>query len=1789
MRPHGLHIIIADIAIFGTMEIDICSEGGAVIATVGINVGAKGYFSLMQHDYVELPFSLREPVEFGIGSYIDLRGVFDDALGGKLAKVYCVTDIQTPTYNTATGGYDYRMRFNAYYWLWNNFIFRYTPEAPGGEASWSLTGNLDMQMGVFLRNLAALGFTYNGQPYTCDIDETVADKSVAMTYDNTRLLDALFSMGSEGNWDCDVWITNNVIHFGRNEAGDAVKIEIGVEAADMTRSESKGTYATRIYAFGSDRNLPENYRPVDESLLVNGVVQKRLMLPAGTPYVDAEPVLTQSKIVESVVVFDDIYPRRIGTLSDVQPVQRKYEDADIGENDNDGDEPQEPETFTAYQYKDTGLAFKEEYMLPGKELRIVFQSGNLNGMDFGVIFEPEDTEKGNQIWEIVANEDYGRLLPDETLKPENGDEYILYGFNIQLVSDQYVYDAEQELLQRARQYVEKSKVDDGTYTVPLYSHWVKADQLHRTFDAGQRIRLVNPGLFPAEGRTSRVIGWEMALDYPYDTPTYTLGESTRYSRMGDMEAKLDTLTYKRTNYQGSGGRGVYIIRTNDSTPAADSNVFSALRSLATFLRKDRADSTKYLLSMLGGAIFGKDGFASGLAGFGARIDNGGNGEMESLTLRRFLETPELRYNRVSITIGDKWRAPGLGIIDTVEVDTVSGEDGSQTLQDTGTVTLHLENGEPGAVAVGDICMGIFHDWETPGNNAAADLDDGNGNREYAGFCTVYFTVTEILDTATNGKFRYRLRETSQSWAKQHHPVSQMHFVAYGSFTNTARQSSVYETRTYTRMLVRQNTWEIGKNNIALQWGDLSNLSVFGLDMTGYSAYLNNIYMTGTIEQTGGAGSPYRLEATISDGDIYFHEEKPKTIVCKVMREWSDKTAEVEAWGITRNSGDSVADAEWNAGSKAAAFDGTIVLDYSDLGGGADEGTEFTMRAEMPDGESAYTSLTLRVMPVGTPTYWLIVQGGQFLRESDFILSKVDEPGEKFAPVVVDAYMQTGSEITKFDSDTQLPTDMSMASHIEHSFLYPEEPYVPGDTYYYPKKFAEGGKAVFTLYKGDNTVATTEVTVISDGSPGKDAETYELIPSVSAIKIPITNPGSDRIVLKAYKITGTERSDNLLDLHGGYTPPEDYKAQYRIDGGAWKDCYVTYNGMTYLYGVRYSDITGIDTSLGLRLCDADGTVLKTIPDLPTISDGEAAIRYWIQADPEMIVFDATDNEVLQTVQCTITIWKQVGQEAAVPTTEGKVTRQSDNTTTETELSPTGNSYIFNFAALLGIGPQDQTIRLYIDDVEVASKRVTIYRDPGKTCVLRISEWVEGVTYRNDNNRVFLPESEGAQKFLDIAVVTKSATSFDAYLCLATHTASSANKPGSGESWQTYWQKFNNMAPIYTPLIMAQNALLRFTQTNQLLVMKSDGTTVAAGMGGGNFPIWAGAANAANAPFRVGIDGKLYSTNAEIIGDIMSKSGRFIGGIGNPYNINSGSSIQFPDFKTGSNIIISTSQQAAGGVMLPLNVGNESDLNGLEIDIINVSPTNTVIMLPTFYEGNSNVNPHLYLQNKILRSIILSGNGHRARLKAFQWYPVQTQGLSWTILNPAEFTLKGIGDSDCSAVSRSVTAARNQGLVINISGRQTSAIYYPNFADISDYTEIILSKNTWTSTTANRVEVPCHEYSGFKDADGNNVNLTNWNISTIVMALITKPAISYNMPVFDFKLRAGQRVSLFHGISSSHSNSLLSAFQVYVNGGRLITIEKGTLHILANAGGFTAPSPSSSWGEGNYIAGNTHDWD
>lgn len=583
--------------------IDIKDIQGTTRFSVKINPGAKGKFSLMKEDYVILPFSSLSPVDFQVGDYVDLRGVFDASMGGKLAKIYQIVDLSYPSYNASTGGYDYELRLDAYYWIWKTKIFKYTPETGGQEASWSLTASLDVQMGVFLRNLKALGYTYGGKDYTFSIDSTVENKAVAMSYKNMNLIDAMFSMADK--WGCDCWVTDHVINFGRCEFSDTVKIELGKEAKDISRSDSKGTYATRIYAFGSTRNIPTNYRPVDQTTVVNGIVQKRLMLPAGIPYVDAYEGMSDFEAIEAVVVFDDIYPKRVGEITDVSSYESEVDNEDGTKT-----------KATFYRFTDTGINFSKEYILEGQELKIKFESGKLNGMEFGVMFNPlgltEKNDDGSwnpdaQLWEIVQNEDYGRPLPDEVLLPKIGDKYVLSGWNAEKITELgLVASAEQEVFAAAKKYVAKTCIDDGTYTATLNSIWVHKDQINHSFDVGQRINLINPAYFKA-GRKSRVIGFEINLDLPYNSPQYTIGESTAYSRLSDIETQVEELTFKGQTFTGSGGSNIYVIKTNDSTAASNFNVFSALRTLGMFLRKDTTDVAGELITFLKGLLIGKNG------------------------------------------------------------------------------------------------------------------------------------------------------------------------------------------------------------------------------------------------------------------------------------------------------------------------------------------------------------------------------------------------------------------------------------------------------------------------------------------------------------------------------------------------------------------------------------------------------------------------------------------------------------------------------------------------------------------------------------------------------------------------------------------------------------------------------------------------------------------------------------------------------------------------------------------------------------------------------------------------------------------------------------------------------------------------------------------------------------------------------------------------------------------------------------------------------------------------------
>lgn len=790
------------------MQMIIYSPTGTEILDAPVTKEAIIKYVLMGDYYIELPFNLLESTTFARGSYITYKG-----------RKFEIMSTVRPEFDNKTGGYKYTLKFEAQ----QNHMKRFVCFWLGGdnpEAVFHNTTDLESFAALIVANMNKQLGGENWQVGTITVDNPKATKLVSFNGD--KCWDILNTIAE--TFETEWWTEENgdlvSLCFGKLDFGTPEEFRQGNVVKNIpAKKGDDSSYGTRFYVFGSTRNLTSDYGQAPQGGETNHVSEIRLRLPDGQRYIDAIPGLSGSDIVEQVVFFDDIYPKNTETVTSIETVDREII---------------EGQTDKAYVMYCKDTPFRPSDMIKGETLGATFTSGSLMGRDFELsinykpeTWKPEDgfDKKFEIIAQVESSGESQLIIPNESLHPEPGDTFVITGVKL---PKERIEEAEKELLKAGESYAAKHSSDTDVYdceTNPVYCQENK-----KNYDAGQAVRLVDPR-FGESGRLSRIQGYEKKLYNEY-IATYTVGDNTAYSRIGNIESEVKANLYAQRIGVTESGASIYLITRYDSTAAADYNAYSAKRALWEFANKQLPDTFKGKMTFDDGAQFG--GFASGMTGFGGIIDKKGNAEMQSLKLRGFLEVPELRYNRVEISMGDTWYAPSAGIIESVDT----------TAQ---TITLKLEEGEIGSPRVGDICMGIFHNLNTS-ENATADYDDGRGNRRFAGFATCYFRITEELDTATYKTFKYQLRPVSGAYPTQYHPAASMTFVGYGSFSNEDRQTSRYETRTYQRYLTGVSDWEFTASNIAAQYGDLSNLSVFGINMTGYSAYLNNIYMSGVIHQ-----------------------------------------------------------------------------------------------------------------------------------------------------------------------------------------------------------------------------------------------------------------------------------------------------------------------------------------------------------------------------------------------------------------------------------------------------------------------------------------------------------------------------------------------------------------------------------------------------------------------------------------------------------------------------------------------------------------------------------------------------------------------------------------------------------------------------------------------------------------------------------------------------------------------------------------------------------------------------
>ena len=1513
-------------------------------------------YALMGDYYIELPFNQLQYIQIPQGSYILYKGRKFEIM----ATVY-------PEFDNKTGGYKYTLKFEAQ----QNHMKRFVCFWLGGdnpEAVFHNTTDLESFGALIVANMNKHLGVETWSVGTIDVENPKATKLVSFNGD--KCWDILNTIAE--TFEVEWWTEENgdlvSLNFGKLERGTPEEFKRGdVVKSIPAKKGDDSSYGTRFYVFGSTRNLTSDYGQAPQGGETNHVSEIRLRLPNGQRYIDAIPNLDKSAIVEQVVFFDDIYPKNTETITSIETVDREII---------------EGQTDKAYVMYCKDTPFLPSDMIEGETLGATFTSGSLMGRDFELsinykpeTWKPEDgfDKKFEIIAQVETSGESQLIVPNESLHPEPGDTFVLTGVKL---PQQRIEEAEEELLKAGQAYAAKNSSDTDVYTCETNPVYCTVND--KNYNAGQAVLLVDPR-FGLDGRLSRIQGYEKKLYNEY-IATYTIGDNTPYSRIGSIESDVKATLYSQRIGVTDSGAAIYLITRYDSTAAEDYNAYSAKRALWQFANKQFPDTFKGKMTFEDGAQFGD--FATGITGIGGLIDKKGNAEMQSLKLRGFLEVPELRYNRVDITMGDTWFAPSAGIIESVDTEAK-------------TITLKLEEGEIGSPRVGDICMGIFHSSESS-DNATEDYDDSKGNRRFAGFATCYFRITEELDTTTYKTFKYQLRPVSAAYPKQYHPAPSMTFVGYGSFSNEARQTSRYETRTYQRYLKGVSDWEFISSNIAAQYGDLSNLSVFGIDMKGYSAYLNNIYMSGVIHQftPGGEEIPtindrgkWLASETYNKNDEVYHNNAKWR--CLVDGTKSEPSTSSEAWVLLMQvplssvvpvykqqnekpalpTGSTVPPDGWSleypeGGDSGASTDVTnIIIDADNEGDVTQDGVFYKLAGKgnnstvsckiQFDALSAGATLVLDItayseegydkLAVGkinvqnvntadSDTYEAEVSGNGvsttvvvtapsagrhfvnvvYSKDSsgdangDYGLFRIAYNTSKTIPLwvsfgsVIDGVVQSWSDPARISGADGRPgtdgrpgvdgTDYEWIFTRTTSETAPATPTSQDEDDYLPDGWTDDAEGPDNTHPfewtckrskvnghwGDFSTPSLWAKYSFNGEDGIDGEGVEYIFTRTKTDDPSDIPDVPRVA--EYDNPPAPWTDDPMGVDDIY--------QYE-----WVSKRIKVNGewsafSTPALWAKYS-FDGTDGRPGdwtsyvfKKSIDKPGTPISTKPIPDGWEDAPSGDGIWWMS--KATINGSTGQASALTWSDPIKVTGEDGQPG--PYTDFKYASSSDDSIgpdIESNVRepdgwydnpPALSSGEYLWMTKAQVDANDELVEPWSDPVRISGEqgKPGDKGDPGyQGCIIRLTEWVSGVEYRNDADL----ESDSL-RYIDIVTVYENNRQLK-FQCRQTHTSSNSNKP-SGGTTSTYWQQLNDMVPIYTPLLFAENAVINFLQGMEFVVHNSktdiSENTIIAGLVGGDIPLFVGSNTPDNAPFRVAKDGSFTATKANIIGRIEATSGK-----------------------------------------------------------------------------------------------------------------------------------------------------------------------------------------------------------------------------------------------------------------------------------------------------------------------------
>lgn len=563
------------------MELKIYDKANNLRLTASPNSSSSVTEEIGGECSVSASFTHTEYVPLDVDDYIEVEGV-----RYKVKSRYRPKQKNTQTY-------EYSVKFYAPIHDAEDTLMLFQEGGTTSEFSYDGGPREHLQLWIDNMNRRAGGNLWS-------IGTVITAENKVIDYRNVKCWDAAFgSNGIASTFGTEMWADGYVINLCKAERGEVVELGYLQGLTNLAQEDNgEVKFFTRLFPLGSTRNID-----------ATKYGYSRLQLPSREIYVDKNVDLYGVKEETEEAAFAEIYPQYVGTVSSVRTEDKTSE---------------EGRKYTVYYFKDNGMNWNpKDYEIPDLDYMLQFQTGELAGRGTDGSFQAawhEDTRE----WEIInVYPDDTTQIPGGVIIPNPGDKYIPWNF---AMPQEYITAAEQAYKQAVDDFLNTYSFDPNKYTGTTDRNYIEKN--NTPLRIGWNVRLLSEQYFGSTGgyKDTRITKVQRKLN-DLCQATITCSDEVGTGWKSSVDNSLNSLRYEVAR---QAEQYVYdVIRSFDEKTPSDKNIFSALKSLKTHLRKDAPDRTEFLMKLLGGIIspfLTSPDFVTGMMGAGMSFSSEEGGE-----------------------------------------------------------------------------------------------------------------------------------------------------------------------------------------------------------------------------------------------------------------------------------------------------------------------------------------------------------------------------------------------------------------------------------------------------------------------------------------------------------------------------------------------------------------------------------------------------------------------------------------------------------------------------------------------------------------------------------------------------------------------------------------------------------------------------------------------------------------------------------------------------------------------------------------------------------------------------------------------------------------------------------------------------------------------------------------------------------------------------------------------------------------------------------------------------------